>query len=131
MKFYVTGRSDNYERVKEVCKTLKENGHSIVFEWTELQMVKPYDEHVEMSADFAKQSIDGMVEADAYIIFVHKDGNGVYTEFGSALAANAIRGLPKIYAIGKEAKGAAMFNYHPAISWYDTLEEVMAELGIK
>ena len=102
MKFYVTGRSNNYERVKEVFKKLKENGHEIVFEWTELPMVKPYNEHAKEAALFAKQSVDGMVKADAYIIFAHEDGNGVYTEVGSALATNAIQGSPRVFAIGAE-----------------------------
>ena len=114
MKFYITGRSNNYQRVIEVCEKLKVNGHSITFEWTALPMVKPYDEHAADAALFAKQSVDGMVDTDVYIIFAHEDGNGVYAELGSALATNAIKGTPKIYAIGKDVHWSAMFNYHPA-----------------
>ena len=131
MKFYVTGRSNNYQRVKEVVARLKAVGHSITFEWTALPMVKPYNEHTEEAASYAKQSIDGMVAADGYIIFAHEDGNGVYTELGSALAANAINGSPRIYAIGKDAKWSAMFNYHPAIEWFDSLEEVFEVIGVQ
>lgn len=131
MKFYVTGRSNNYQRVKEVFAKLKSAGHEITFEWTELPMVKPYNEHAEEAASFAKQSVDGMINADAYIIFTHEDGNGVYCELGTALATNAIKGNPRILAIGKDAQWSAMFNYHPAIEWFDSLEEVLAELKIQ
>lgn len=130
MKFYVTGRSNNYEKVKEVFKKLKENGHEIVFEWTELPIVKPYNEHADEAASFAKQSVDGMVEADVYIIFAHEDGNGVYTELGSALASNVIKGKPRVLAIGLEVQWSAMFNYHPSIEWFETIEDVYKELEV-
>lgn len=130
MKFYVTGRSNNYERVKEVCARIKAAGHEISFEWTALPSVKPYNEHQEQAADFAKQSVDGMVETDVYIIFAHEDGTGVYTEFGSALATRALRGAPRIMAIGKENQKFAMFNYHPDIEWFDSIEDVYTDLHI-
>ena len=130
MKFYITGRSNNYQRVQEVCQKLKAVGHEITFEWTELPMVKPYEEHAAEAAEYAKQSVAGMADTDVYIIFAHADGNGVYCEFGSALASNQIKGTPKIYAVGKEARGAAMFNYHPAVEWFDSIEEVYEKIGL-
>jgi len=130
MKFYVTGRSNNYEQVQAVFERIKKAGHEVTFEWTSLPMVKPYSENAQKAAEFAKQGIDGMVAADVYIIFAHEDGNGVYTEFGAALASHAIQGTPRIYAIGKDNQWAAMFNYHPALEWFDSLEEVMEVLEI-
>ncbi|MAZ30118.1 hypothetical protein CL655_02435 [bacterium] len=130
MKFYVTGRSNNYERVKEVCARIKAAGHVIPFEWTELPMVKPYAENQEKAAEYAKSSVDGMVQTDVYIIFTHEDGLGVYTEFGTALAAKALRGKPRIMAVGKENQWVAMFNYHPDIEWFESIEDVYTELGI-
>lgn len=130
MKFYVTGRSNNYERVKEVCARIKAAGHEIPFEWTELPMVKPYEDNQQKAGEYAKDSVDGMVQTDVYIIFAHEDGNGVYTEFGTALAARALRGTPRIMAVGKEKQSAAMFNYHPDIEWFDSIEGVYAALQI-
>lgn len=127
MKFYVTGRSDNYDRVQQAFDMIKAKGHEVTFEWTTLPMAKPYEENKERAAEYAIQGIKGVTDADVYIIFVHKDGNGVFTEFGAALASNTIQGLPRIYAIGTE-KGAAMFNYHPAIIWKENIEEILCEL---
>lgn len=129
MKFYVTGRSNNYERVREVFERVKAAGHEVTFEWTTLPMVKPYHVHHKQAAEYAKRGIDGVVEVDVYILFAHEDGNGVYTELGAALASNTIQGTPKIYAIGEEAKWAAMFNYHPAIKWRGSVEEVLLEVN--
>lgn len=127
MKFYVTGRSSNFTRVEEAFVVIKELGHEVTFEWTSLPMVKPYAEHVSEAASFAQQGIAGVVEADVYIIFAHEDGNGVFTEFGAALAAYAIQGAPTIYAIGAD-KSHAMFNYHPAIRWRNDLKSVLREV---
>ncbi|MEK7063613.1 MAG: hypothetical protein AAB955_02910 [Patescibacteria group bacterium] len=128
MKFFVTGRSNNYQRVAEAFQTIKDRGHEVAFEWTALPMAKPYAENGERAAHYAEITIKGLIDADVYIIFAHKDGNGVYTELGAALALNALRGSPRIYAIGMEERGAAMFNYHPAIIWKDSLEEVLDEV---
>ena len=126
MKFYVTGRSSNYERVIEAVAEIKSRGHEITFEWSALPMVKPFSENQEKATEYALKGIQGVVDADAYIIFVHKDGNGVFTEFGAALASNAIKGAPLIFAIGDEKE--AMFYYHPAIQWRDSVEQVLDEL---
>lgn len=127
MKFYVTGRSSNYELVEETVQKLKDAGHEITFEWTALPMVKPYAENQGRAQEFAGAGIQGVVDADVYIVFAYKDGNGVYTEFGAALASNVIKGSPLIYAIGED-KSPAMFNYHPSILWRDTVETVLDEV---
>ena len=128
MKCYVTGRSSNYKDVEQTFVTLKELGHEITFEWTALPMVKPYNEHPTEAAGFAEQGITGVVKADVYIMFAYEDGNGVFTEFGAALASNTSVGTPRIYVIGKEKQYSAMFYYHPAIEWFDSIEDVLEVL---
>lgn len=128
MKFYVTGRSNNYARVEEAFRKIKELGQEITFEWTTLPMAKPYNENQERAAEYATLGIKGAVEADVYIIFADKDGNGVFTEFGAALAGNVMKGTPLVYAIGTENKDAAMFYYHPAIEWRDNLDDLLEEV---
>lgn len=91
-------------------------------------MAKPYAQNQEKAAGYAVDSIKGVVNADIYVLFVHKDGNGVFTEFGAALAGHTMKGSPHIYAIGEENKDAAMFHYHPAIVWKKNLEEVLNEV---
>ncbi len=128
MKFYVTGRSNNYSRVEEAFSRIKAAGHEVTFEWTTLPMAKPYSENQERASEYAVKGIQGVVDADVYILFAHEDGNGVFTEFGAALATKAIKGKPEVYAIGEEVKSVAMFNYHPAIIWKNSLDEVLLEV---
>ena len=126
MKFFVTGRSSDYPRVEQAFKDIKDRGHEIAFEWTTLPMVKPYAENQEKAAEYAEKTLQGLLEADVYIIFLHKDGNGVFTELGVALASHSIKGIPRIFAIGDE-RGACMFNYHSVISWKKSVKEILDE----
>jgi hypothetical protein len=127
IKFFVTGRSTNYERVADAFKRIKELGHEVTFEWTTLPMAKPYDENQERAAEYSLLGIQGVVDADVYIIFADKDGSGVFTEFGAALASYVIKQSPRIFAVGQD-KRTAMFHYHPAVIWKATIEEVFDEL---
>lgn len=92
-------------------------------------MVKPYSEHKAEASANAVLGIDGVVEADVYIIFSHPDGNGVYTEFGAALASRSINGKPKIFAVGEQNE-SCMFNYHPAVEFRQSLAKIFEELGL-
>ena len=128
MKFYVTGRSNNYDRVARAFKSIVEQGHTVTFEWTTLPMAKRFAENEKRATEYAGMGIQGIVDADIYILFADKDGNGVFAELGAALASNTIKGSPRIYAIGNE-KNAAMFHYHPAIAWRESIEQILDELS--
>jgi len=128
MKLFVTGRSSRILEVKKAFEEIKSRGHEITLEWTLLPMVKPYEENQKKAVEYAELTIKAVTEADVYIIFVHKDGNGVYAELGAALASYAIRNSPRIFAIGDEDKSAALFNYHPAILWRSSVVEILDEV---
>lgn len=130
MKFYITGRSNNYPRVEAAFAAIKAAGHEADFEWTALPMVKPYEENQAKAAEYATQGIAAAALADVYIIFTHEDGNGVFSEFGAALGGRAVRGdAPRIFAIGEDKKSHAMFYYHPDIEWVRSVEEVLEKVG--
>lgn len=41
MKFFVTGRSNNYQRVQEAFAQIEALGHEVTLRWTDLPMIKP------------------------------------------------------------------------------------------
>ena len=128
MKFFVTGRSTNSEGVERVFQTILARGHSITFHWTSLPQTKPYAENTEAAEHFAEQAVRGVTEADIYILLSHADGNGVFAELGAALATWESGRKIKIYAVEPQNKGVAMFHYHPAITWVNSLEEVWKDI---
>lgn len=123
MKFYVTGRSTNIAEVTRTIALIKIKGHQITFDWPTLPMVRPYEDDQEKAATFAKEGIQGVIDADICILLASNDGTGVFTELGAALALAQLHGKLKLYAVAREIP-PAMFQYHPAITWVNSIEEV-------
>lgn len=126
MKCFVTGRSINVDQVNRVYQLLEDAGHE-VFRWTHLPGVKPYQEHVATAAQFASDRIAEITQSKVYILLAHHDGNGVFAELGVALAVAQLHGKLKIYGVSHGIPDA-MFHYHPAISWKESIEEVLADM---
>ncbi len=126
MKCFVTGRSTNIDGVNQVYKLLEAAGHQ-VFRWTHLPGVKPYQENAEAAAEFARDRISEISQSDVYFLLAHHDGNGVFAELGAALAVWQLHGKLKIYGVSRDIPDA-MFHYHPAILWRETIESVLEEL---
>ncbi len=101
-------------------------GHEVPFNWPVLPMVKPYCKNSVKAGDFTESSIQGIIDANVYVLFAHEDGTGVFAELGAALAIAQLHGKLKIYAVA-ETITPAMFHYHPLITWVKSLDEVLAE----
>lgn len=129
MKFYVTGRSSNILEVKRVTALITAKGHEITFDWPNSPMIKPYADNQGKAVDFAQAAITGIVEADVYILIAHFDGTGVFAELGAALGPAQLHGKPRIYGVASEIP-QAMFHYHPAIIWNESITDVFSDLGI-
>jgi len=128
MKFYVTGRSSNLVEVERVITSIQARGHEVTFNWPLLPIVKPYEKNPDMAGDFALSAIQGVIDADIYILLAHHDGTGVFTELGAALALAQLHGKPQIYAVAREIP-PAMFHYHPEINWFSSVDEVFTAVG--
>ena len=100
MKFFVTGRSTNYEKVKQTFDLIEQAGHTITLRWTDFPSVKPYNENTAKAAEFSVQQIKGIEMTDVFIIYAHNDGTGVFTEFGAALASPNLEEHQKYMQLG-------------------------------
>lgn len=129
MKYFVTGRSSNYSRVNEAFDTIEALGGEVTLRWTDFPIIKPYAQNGEIAGLYATQQIQGLIDADIFILFAHEDGTGVFTEFGAALALAQLNEKLQIFAIGDEIiKSKAMFHYHPLVTWKESLTEVLDEV---
>ena len=106
-----------------------EKGHEISLDWMVFPMVQPYKENKDLAGQFAVAQVEGIAASDVYILLAHYDGTCVLAELGAALALAQFHGKPLVYAVAKEVP-PAMFHYHPAIVWKETIEEVFTDLGI-
>lgn len=110
-----------------VIDVLRGNSHEITHDWTALPMIKPYRENPERAGEFAQLQIQGIADAEVYIVLAHHDGTGLFAELGAALAIAQLHRKLRIYGVSREIP-EAMFHYHPAIVWKESIEEVLEEL---
>lgn len=114
MKFYIASRFDKRDEVKKLQKVLADNGHEIVGDWTDHKPIKPYDKNQDMAKEYATDDINGVKNADVFIILSDEAGTGMYVELGAAITSNILKGKPKIYAVG-EHNSRSMFYFHPSV----------------
>lgn len=93
--FYVASAFRNYKRVREVIDQLKALGHYCTYDWTRTE---EFDEHGELKqrdphdlpevklADYAEADLDGVYDADFFVLIGHEKLAGAWIEFGAALA---------------------------------------------
>ena len=129
MKFYIAARFGLKDEVKEIYKTLEDKGHEVTADWTEHKPVKPYDEHQDISGEYAVEDVDAAMSCGVFILVSSEAGTGMYVELGAAIANNIKNCSPKIYIIGNHT-GRSMFYFHPSVIRKNNLEEVLEDLNI-
>lgn len=125
MKFYIAGRTSQAKNIKQMMEIILEKGHQISFDWTSTADIKrPYSEHVTEVETMSIGEIEGIKQADIFIIIGDESGTGMYVEMGVAIASGT-----KIYAIGAY-NDVTVFHFHPNVIRKDSFAEVLLDLGI-
>jgi len=130
MKFYIAARFGLKNHVIKLFNLLKDQGHEVVGDWTEHELVKPYEKSKELSEKYAVEDIEGVKNCDVFVIISDEAGTGMYVELGAAILSHLKFGKPKIYVIG-EYNSRAMFYFHPSIKHKKDFNEVLEDLKIK
>ena len=122
MKFYIAGRTKAVPEIQRMTKTLVDLGHTVAHDWTQLDsdMKRPYP--VDKARQIAQADLDGVNNADVFIIIGDESGTGMYVELGIALAKAA-----RVYAIGTN-NDATVFHFLPTVKRFETFEEVLKDL---
>ena len=130
MKFYIATRFSN-ELLKNKAIAIKNEleklGHNMTFNWMSYPSLKPYDQNLVEASKIAKLDLEGVIDADFLILLPDSNGTGLYVEFGVAIAQCLMTKSPKIYLLSDSRK-MLLFNYHPAVIWKKTLEEIISDL---
>lgn len=127
MKCYVAARVDKKEMVQKIHGVLKLSGYEIADDWTTHAVMKPYENNIAASTDFAIRDLNSASTSDLFILITDEHGAGMYTELGVAIASFIEHGRPKIYVIG-DYTNRSMFFFHPAVQRRATFEEVLLEI---
>lgn len=129
MKIFISARSYHREKTQSLYEELRRRGHTITFDWTLHENIKPYIDNPELSAKYSHQDIMGVFDCEVFILLTDEEvGTGVFTEFGAALMTSIVcDGEPKIYVVG-EHNTRSMFFFHPNVKRIDSVEELLEEL---
>lgn len=137
MKIFVSGQINDIENVRQVQNALIDAGHTITHDWTRNEsgdkMLAGREaklQNTQESARRAKLDIDGVLDADAYIICTDNErlGRGMYVELGAAIALLERTGNPRIFLIG-EMNHLSIFYLHGAICRVASVEELVDKIG--
>lgn len=123
MRFYVAGRFQNYGFCRWVMSVLREQGHSITFDWTNTEA---FDENGQLkhhrctraeNVAYAYKDLHGVREADILVLCADALLAGAYIEMGYALAFER-----EIYVVAPERE--TIFFSLPQISCFESYKEL-------
>ncbi len=135
MYFYVAGKVEDWEKVREVRECLEQAGHHVTYDWTlnvEAQGAGPTDH--EVARKWANADVNGVETAHAVFVVPHRRHTGTLIELGIALSKRK-----PIYVLGTMEDMRYSIFYHrpefvfigdllgldvPEPSWSDYLQWV-------
>lgn len=129
MRVYVAAKFTEKEQVKSVYQLLQQAGHLIAQDWTKNSHLEPFSEHRDYTAHCAKKDMDGVLDADVFILLTSAElSPGASSELGAAIGVHLIFKKPDIYVVGPHFNNY-FFSYHPAVMQKNSIQEVLACLA--
>lgn len=105
MKAYVAARLHAKLKVHSLYAQLLKLGYEISHDWTAHKNVKPYQQNLLATGQYALADLNGVKDADVFIFLTDPEiSAGSSAELGAALALNMIRGMLRILLISNETK---------------------------
>ena len=124
MKVFVSGQIGEKENIQSIYKRLEAEGFEITHDWTRTDDLAIEDKESKEAGIRAYKDIEGVCNAEAYIIVTSnmERGKGMYVELGAALALTQTDQNLSIYLIGSK-NHPSIFYSHPAVRHCESLDE--------
>lgn len=127
MKIYVAAKFENKDAVHALYAKLKALGHTIAYDWTTHQSIKPYDQNQARAHEYSKNELEGIANCDIFIFLSAQSAHTLFIELGAAIMAREQTGKPTIYAVGEfNSTSPWFFNNH--VQRVTSIEEVLQKL---
>jgi len=123
MKWYFASRTKHRELVKNISNILEKQGHEIVFNWTVLEGLVPYNQNIKKCNETAQKISSAIPKADVFVLISDSEGTDMFVELGMAIANYEQNKKTKIYIVGEHNKRSLM-HLHPSITHLDSLKDV-------
>lgn len=126
MKWYIASRLRHKNNIEKILSILKTAGHKVVFDWTKVELFKPYLNNSEKCSQVAQQISESLTNVEVFVLLTDESGTDMFIELGIVLNEWQKNSNIEIYAVGKYNTSSLM-HFHPAIKRVDSLEEVLKE----
>ncbi len=120
--------------VKDLRDELERRGYEIVYDWTTLPILKPFEEHIDQATEAAEAMARAVMECDILIVLFADAGIGFHIETGGALVASIIQTFiggeqkqKRIYVVG-EGSGRSVFYFHKSVQRLPDVIALLEEL---
>ena len=121
MKLYLAAPWSHMEEAREAARKLTAAGHRITEPWWDHRDVNGIDDEADELVDQAWRDLEGVDNADRFILLNLGKSEGKAVELGWALCRRIM-----VIAVGKRGEHSNnVFHYLPQIKWVSTIEELI------
>ncbi|TLH59719.1 hypothetical protein C1S80_19765 [Mycolicibacterium aubagnense] len=129
MRVFVSCQIEEKEAVRKAYSAFEAAGMVITHDWTRTDEIGDKYKRADEAGRRAKLDIDGVCNCDIYVLLSsnEKVGKGMYVELGAALALSETNDGPEVYVVGP-MNHLSIFYLHPAVTHYDTIDDLIFDL---
>ncbi|MFP4401833.1 MAG: hypothetical protein ACLFPL_01240 [Candidatus Nanoarchaeia archaeon] len=129
MKWYFASRMRHKEKIQSITKQLKMQGEEIVFDWSELDVQKPYVENASQCLHIAHSIVSALKDVDVFVLISDVGGTDMFIELGVVIGEWMRNNNIRIYVVG-EHNSRSLMHFHLGIIQVDDLQEVFEKESV-
>lgn len=125
MKWYFASRVRHRKFINQLITLLEAKKHSVVYNWSKLDILKPYQENAAQTSLVAQNISLALKDVDIFVLIADEGGTDMFVELGMVIRQWLENNKIRVYIVGKH-NNRSLMHFHPAIKRLETLSEVFA-----
>lgn len=134
-RIYIASKADSMEeKVRELTEELEQRGYVVVYDWTSVEVPKPYVDYPKESDRVGNDMLLAVLHSDIVIVLCTEVGGvGYHIETGAALIAGIVASFviglnrKRIFAVGP-GNDRSLFHMNNRVTRLPDIESLLAEL---
>ncbi len=123
MRWYFASRTKHRKLIEDIVALLTSQNHSVVYDWSKINLLIPYHDHSEKSSLVADEIGIALKNVDVFVLITDEAGTDMFVELGIMIGRWMNEPTKKIYAVGK-FNNRSLMHFHPAIKRVNKLSDV-------
>lgn len=125
MNWYLASRTRHQKTITDIVNLLKSKNHHVVYEWSKLDLLQPYNENSEKSSLVANEISTALSDVEVFVLISDEAGTDMFVELGIVIRQWMENNKIKIYIVGK-FNDRSLMHFHPAIKRVNKLSDVFS-----